>query len=200
MKNLSRVIFVSLMVGFLATPLMARSPQSQGPERGRAFEPSLAELALGTEGLETLVDVVLSVDGAIDEAGLVDLLSGRRHYTVFAPTNDAFQSLFDTVASLPSQCQPDLSDPYVLLAVLEYHIAPGDKRATGLVNSGSVRMINDDVAMIYVDNGEVVIENFPVDSKIGPADIRASNGIVHLVDQVLIPPTVAQGIQDCLNP
>jgi uncharacterized surface protein with fasciclin (FAS1) repeats len=142
--------------------------------------------------------VVVGVDSAIPEAGLVELLTGKRHYTVFAPTDEAFDSLFATVDSLPSQCQPDLTDPYVLLAVLEYHIARGDKRSAGLINSGSVRMVNDDVAMIYVDGSDAFIRNFPTDAQIEAADIRARNGIVHLLDQVLIPPAVAQSIQDCL--
>lgn len=117
---------------FLGATAFGRSPNAQGPKRGRSFEPSLA----------------------------------------------------------------DLTDPYVLLAVLEYHIARGDLRAAGLVNSGAVRLLNEDMAMIFVDGEGAKIENFPVDSLIEAVDIRARNGIAHIMSQVLIPPAAAQSIQD----
>lgn len=198
MKKLVRISIISFTVLAMSAVTFARNPNSQGPERGRAFEHNLAGLALGNADVSTLVDIILFVDSEIEEAGLVELLSGRRHYTAFAPTNDAFGALFDTVDSLPAACQPDLSDPDVLLSVLEYHLARGDKRASGLINSGSVRMLNDDVALIGVDGDGAFIHNFPDDARIESADIRASNGILHLINRVLIPPAVAQGIQDCI--
>ena len=196
-KSTVGLLVLVFMISTLST-VLARSPKAKGPERGRAFQPNLVEKALQTDDTSTLVNVILTVDGAIEEAGLVDLLSGKRHYTVFAPTNDAFDSLFDVVGTLPEECRPDLTDPNVLLAVLEYHLARGDKRASGLINSGAVRMLNDDVAMIGVDSEGAFIHNFPINSRIEAADIRTSNGIIHLISEVLIPPTVAQAIQDCV--
>ena len=161
-------------------------------EMAEEEKPSIAAIAAGDENFSTLVT-------ALEAANLVDTLAGEGEFTVFAPTNDAFTALFDTVGSLPEVCQPDLSDPYVLLAVLEYHLTRGDRRSTGLVNSGAVRMLNDDVAMIGVDGGGAFIHNFPENARIEAADIRASNGILHLIGRVLIPPAVAQQIQDCLD-
>jgi uncharacterized surface protein with fasciclin (FAS1) repeats len=117
---------------------------------------------------------------ALDAAGLVDTLKGAGPFTVFAPTDEAF-------AKLPAGTVEDLLKPEnkgKLTAILTYHVVDGKVMAADVVKIKEARTLNGTMAKVSV-NGEMVMIN---ESTVGPADIAASNGVIHVIDTVLLPP------------
>ena len=118
-----------------------------------------------------------TLNGLVAKAGLTDTLKGAGPYTVFAPTNDAF-------AKVPAKTMDELAkDPAKLKAVLNYHLIPGKLMAADVKNSNSKTVNGANVALSKA--GEFVIVE---DAMVQTADISATNGVVHVVDSVLIPP------------
>ena len=130
---------------------------------------------------ETIVDVAVAADGfdvlvaAVKEAGLVDTLSGNRQLTVFAPTDEAFNAAGITVDNVG-----DVDDEF-LLNVLTYHVTPGRRDAESVTTSSELPTLNG--AKIDVDG--TVLNGDQAD--IVDTNIEASNGIVHVIDGVLLP-------------
>ena len=116
---------------------------------------------------------------ALTAAGLVDTLKGDGPFTVFAPTDEAFAKLPEgTVEML---LQPENRDQ--LIAVLTYHVVPGAVAAADVVNLDSATTVNGESVTIAVEDGSVRIDNATVVA----ADIEASNGIIHVIDTVILP-------------
>jgi len=139
-----------------------------------SFQPltSIVEIAVATPELSTLV-------GALQAANLVDTLNGEGPFTVFAPTNDAF----DALDAIP---QGD-----ALTEVLLYHVAAGKFTAEDLLSGQTVTTVQGDEVTIQMIDGEVFLNG---NIKVSIADIEASNGIVHVIDGVLLPPADLQSI------
>lgn len=115
---------------------------------------------------------------AVDAAGLADDLSGAGPFTVFAPTDAAFAALpAGTVDAL-------LADPPALQNVLLYHVFSGELAASGVVSRTSIGMMNGDDAAVAMNGGMATIDG----ARITMTDIRASNGIIHVIDAVMLPP------------
>jgi transforming growth factor-beta-induced protein len=130
---------------------------------------NIMQIADGTASLSTLV-------AAIDAANLRATLSGTGPFTVFAPTNDAFAAVdADVLAYL-------LATPAELTKVLTYHVVSGKVMSTDLT-SGSVNTLNTGQS-VTVDLSSGVMIN---DANVTTADVEASNGVVHIIDKVLIP-------------
>lgn len=142
---------------------------------GRAGLPTIAAIAATTEDFElgTLV-------AALQAAGLVGTFDGDRQYTVFAPTDAAFGAL---LANLDLTANELLADTELLTAVLLYHVTPGDRSSTSVVNSGQVRMLNGQSADVTTSGSEAFIDAAPIVA----TDIVASNGRIHVIDAVLVP-------------
>lgn len=135
---------------------------------------NIVEVASANENFSTLVELVQT-------AGLVDTLSGEGPFTVFAPTNDAFAKLpAETVASLKA-------NPEELRKVLTYHVVSGKVPAADAIklNGKSANSVQGAPISIAVVDGKVVLNG---NSTVTMTDIMASNGIVHVIDTVLIPP------------
>ncbi|MDJ0910175.1 MAG: fasciclin domain-containing protein [Woeseiaceae bacterium] len=116
---------------------------------------------------------------ALTAAGLVDTLKGDGPFTVFAPTDEAFAKLPEgTVETL---LKPENRDQ--LIAVLTYHVVPGAVAAEDVVNLDSATTVNGEDVTIAVEDGSVRIDNATVVA----ADIEASNGIIHVIDTVILP-------------
>jgi uncharacterized surface protein with fasciclin (FAS1) repeats len=116
---------------------------------------------------------------AATAAGLVDTLKSDGPFTVFAPTDDAF-------GKLPSgMIDSLLADPMTLRDILLYHVVPGRVSAAQVVTIPSATTAEGENIIISVRNGSVFIN----DSKVTRADVPASNGIIHIIDSVLIPPS-----------
>jgi len=136
---------------------------------------TIVDLAVATSDLTTLVDLVIA-------AGLVDTLSGEGPFTVFAPTNDAFAAL--PAAVVESLTNPDNIDD--LVSVLTYHVVPGlEILSTDLIEGAAVVSVNGGSLTVTSLDPDVTIN----ESAVIAADILASNGVVHLIDTVLIPPS-----------
>ena len=135
---------------------------------------------------ETIVDVAVAADdfdvlvAAVTEAGLVGALDGNRQLTVFAPTDAAFEALGvteDNVGSVDFEAAVGAS----LAEILTYHVTPGRRRAASVVRAPALPTLNG--ARIEVDGTDLNGDQADVVA----TDVEASNGIVHVVDGVLLP-------------
>lgn len=118
-----------------------------------------------------------TLNGLVQKAGLVDTLKAAGPYTVFAPTNDAFKAV-------PAKTLDELGrDPAKLKSVLTYHVLPGKVLAADVKNAKAKTAQGADVALARA-GAFVTVE----DAMVQNADIVATNGVVHTVDRVLMPP------------
>lgn len=162
---MTRIILVVLAALALAVPAA-----SAAPTREQA-SPTIAGLAAKTPQLSTLL-------GLVKKAGLADELSGKTQLTVFAPTNAAFakvpKATLDTLAK----------NPAALKRVLLYHVVSGKVPASKVVTLRSAKTLAGPTVRIRVTGKTVRINS----ARVTKADVMASNGIVHVIDRVLIPP------------
>merc|ERR1712176_933469 len=142
---------------------------------------NIVDLAAANDNLSTLVSAVVAAD-------LADALSGEGPLTVFAPTNDAFNAL--PAGVLDSLLLPGNVDQ--LRNVLLYHVVSANALSSSLVNE-DIKTLNGDNVKITVMGSEVMVN----DAKVIVADVIASNGIVHVIDAVLLPP--ANSIHDIIT-
>jgi uncharacterized surface protein with fasciclin (FAS1) repeats len=158
------------VVGGLAALSLAAAPAGARPATISAAKPNLVETAVAAGNFTTLVSLV-------KQAGLAETLSGTGPYTVFAPTDAAFKKV-------PKKTLKALAnDKAKLKAVLLYHVAAGRLAAKRVVNRTSIKTLNGKRVHIRVRGGNVFVNR----SKVVTADVRASNGIIHVVNRVLIP-------------
>lgn len=134
-------------------------------------EDTIVTLAQDTPQLSTLVT-------AIQAAGLVEALSGPGPFTVFAPTNEAFEALDE------AQLQALLNDPEALAEILQYHVVSGEVMAADVVQLDSAETLQGGNLTISTDDHGVMINDTAM---VTQTDIEASNGVVHIIDTVLIP-------------
>jgi len=133
--------------------------------------PSVVNIAIDNPNFSILVSAVV-------KAGLADALSGAGPFTVFAPTNDAFENLFQALGVSGVE---DLSAEQ-LTPILLYHVVQGNVLSTDLSN-GEVGTLNESNSL-QIDLTSGVKIN---DSNVIAADIQGANGVVHVIDKVLIP-------------
>lgn len=115
---------------------------------------------------------------AVEAAGLVDTLKGEGPFTVFAPTDEAFAALpAGTVEAL-------LADPDALAAILTYHVVAGKVMSTDLSDGMMAPTVNGADITITTEGGVMVN-----DANVVTADIEASNGVIHVIDKVILPPS-----------
>ncbi|MCM1982949.1 fasciclin domain-containing protein [Lyngbya confervoides] len=151
-----------------ADPPTAETPSAAEAD---AASKTLVELASSAEEFSTLVQ-------AIEAAGLTETLSGEGAFTVFAPTNAAFEALPPGV--LEALLQPD--NKSLLVKVLTYHVLPQKLMAADLA-SGEVETVAGTPATVTVEPEAVKID----DATVEQADVEASNGVIHAIDKVLVP-------------
>ncbi|MEC7108620.1 MAG: fasciclin domain-containing protein [Planctomycetota bacterium] len=133
---------------------------------------TIVEIAAGAEDFSTLV-------AAVKAADLVDVLSSKGPFTVFAPTNEAFAKLPEgTVESL---LKPENKDK--LIAVLKYHVVPGKVMAKDVVKVDSAKTAQGSSVTVTVEGKTVKVDN----ATVVKTDIEASNGVIHVIDTVIIP-------------
>ena len=116
---------------------------------------------------------------ALKAGGLVETLKGEGPFTVFAPTDAAF-------AELPAGTVEDLLKPEnkeKLVAILTYHVVPGRAMAQDVTGMKDATTVNGERVKITTKDGKVMVDNATVTK----ADIQASNGVIHVIDTVLIP-------------
>ena len=187
MRRTFIVIMAFSLMLVAAAPAFARGgPPAGVPAPQAAPAPgsdSIAEIAIGA-GFGELVGALVYVDEELD-AGLVDLfLDGTDQYTVFAPTNEAFEGLYealeiDGVTDLPAE---------LVLDVLLYHVVEGRRAANSVVPPVRPRTINTLLGESFsVDRNGVITDIAGQKVSIDTPNISASNGIIHVVDTVLLP-------------
>jgi len=135
-------------------------------------EPTVVEIAAGNADFSTLV-------AALQAAGLVDALSGDGPFTVFAPTNEAFAQL--PAGTLDMLLLPENKDK--LTAILTYHVVPGKVMAADVVTLTEATSLEGDTIAISVEDGTVMVD----DATVVATDIGASNGVIHVIDAVIMP-------------
>jgi uncharacterized surface protein with fasciclin (FAS1) repeats len=132
----------------------------------------IVDTAVGAGSFTTLV-------AAVQAAGLVDTLKGEGPFTVFAPTDEAF-------AALPAGTVDDLLKPEnkdKLVANLTYHVVPGKVMSTDLTDDMMAKTVEGADVKIDLDSGVMVN-----DANVVTADIVADNGVIHVIDKVIMPP------------
>jgi uncharacterized surface protein with fasciclin (FAS1) repeats len=145
-----------------ATPVM-EAPQTTG---------TIVDVAASSSSFSTLV-------AALKAAGLVETLSGKGPFTVFAPTDAAF-------AALPAGTVENLLKPEnkaKLIKILTYHVVSG-KVESKMLKSGPAKTVEGAAVEVKVKDGKVMVNK----ANVTAADVSASNGVIHVIDRVLLPP------------
>jgi uncharacterized surface protein with fasciclin (FAS1) repeats len=160
-----------------ATPVTEPAPAATDPADPEApmADPDIVEIASTTEGFSTLV-------AALAAADLVGTLQGEGPFTVFAPTDDAFAALPDGL--LESLLEPENSE--LLTRILTYHVVAGDVRSTD-IEPGTVATVEGSEVTLDTENG-VTVDG----ANVVQADIVASNGVIHVIDAVILPADIAE--------
>jgi uncharacterized surface protein with fasciclin (FAS1) repeats len=134
------------------------------------MQENIVETAVAAGDFTTLTSLV-------EQAGLAETLSGEGPFTVFAPTDDAFakvpQATLDSLAT----------DPETLRAVLLYHVVEGEARASDVAKLSSAETLNGASVRLETTDGGVMVNG----ATVVQADVTASNGVIHVIDEVLIP-------------
>ena len=159
-KNLSLVFLMAIILSLAVVGQSA------------AAEMDIVDTAASAGSFNTLVTAVKAAD-------LVDTLKGAGPFTVFAPTDEAF-------AKLPAGTLEDLLKPEnkgKLQAILTYHVVQGKVLAADVSGIKSAKTVNGSDLSVKVEEGTVMIDN----AKVTKADIECSNGVIHVIDTVLLP-------------
>ena len=135
----------------------------------------IVDLAVGNDNLTTLV-------AAVKAAGLVETLKSDGPFTVFAPTDAAFAAL--PAGTLDMLLKPENKDK--LVAVLTYHVVSGKVMSKDLSNGQEAGTVQGEKVKVMMSGGKVMISGATVIA----ADVAASNGVVHVIDKVILPPSM----------
>jgi len=149
---------------------------------------TLVVLAVGLNSLagspkQDIVDTAVAAGSfktlatALEAADLVETLKGKGPFTVFAPTDAAFAKL------PPGTVDALLQDTPKLRSVLTYHVVPGRVMATDVTKLSTAKTVNGQSLSIRVQDGTVMVDN----AKVITTDIAASNGVIHVIDAVILP-------------
>jgi len=144
-----------------------------GSTFARATNQDIVDTAVGAGQFKTLA-------AALQAAGLVDTLKGPGPFTVFAPTDAAFAKL--PAGTLESLLKPE--NKAKLTAILTYHVVPGAVKAEQVTKLDEAKTVNGAMVKVSTDHGKVMINN----ANVVKADIPASNGVIHVIDSVILPP------------
>lgn len=166
MTLMTKTLWAGAVVALVATFSAGTSVGAQAPAK------DIVDTAVAAGSFKTLA-------AALQAAGLVDTLKGAGPFTVFAPTDAAF-------AKLPAGTVETLLKPEnkaQLVAVLTYHVVPGKVMAAQAATLSSAKTVNGAPLAIQAMGGKVMIDNATVTT----ADIAATNGVIHVIDAVMLP-------------
>jgi len=159
--------YLALFAAFVL--LLTAFPLAQYSAAG---EKDIVDTAVSADSFKTLV-------AAVKAAGLVETLKGKGPFTVFAPTDEAFKKVpKDMINAL---LKPENKGK--LTAILTYHVIAGKVMAADVVKMKSAETVNGQMVSINVEGNTVMIDN----AKVIKADIEASNGVIHVIDTVILP-------------
>jgi transforming growth factor-beta-induced protein len=172
-----QVRFLSVVALFaLVLAACSGTTESTTTTEAPAEETSVVDLAISAGGFSTLV-------AAIEAAGLLETLEGEGPFTIFAPTDEAFETAFDQLGITAEEL---LADTETLTSILTYHVLAqaADSQLVSTLDGESVATVNGAEVAISIVDGSVMIN----DATVVSADLEADNGIVHVINSVLLPP------------
>jgi uncharacterized surface protein with fasciclin (FAS1) repeats len=176
MQRNSRLWMVAALAAVVSVPAMASAQNAN--QKDKKPMKNIVEVAVEAGSFKTLV-------AAVQAAGLVETLQGAGPFTVFAPTDAAFAKLPEgTVSAL-------LADKEKLTAILTFHVVGGKVMAADLIksNGATPKTVNGLPLDIVARGGKVYVNGVNVVT----ADVQASNGVIHIIDSVLLPQAAAVG-------
>jgi uncharacterized surface protein with fasciclin (FAS1) repeats len=156
----------SLLLSFLVAGSAAVAGEPSGPEK------DIVDTAVAAGSFKTLV-------AAVQAAGLVDALKGDGPLTVFAPTDDAFAKF--PPGTVDSLLRPE--NRHTLIGILIYHVAPGRVPAAELAKLDHIATLNGQRPEVQIEGDSVMVDG----ATLIATDIEASNGVIHVIDKVLLP-------------
>ena len=157
---------------FAAVAAVVLTVAASGTTAVRAETRDVVDTAIAAGSFKTLAK-------ALDAAGLVTTLKGAGPFTVFAPTDEAFAKLPD--GTLETLLKPENKEK--LRRILTYHVVAGKVVASDVVKLQSAKAVSGDTITVKVEDGVVHVDNATVTS----ADVLASNGVIHVIDSVILP-------------
>lgn len=162
----------TLTLGTALAVLTAAPAAAQNGSSDRSAEKDIVETAMSAGSFETLV-------AAVKAAGLVETLRGDGPFTVFAPNDAAFEKLPE--GTLNELLKPESREK--LTAILTYHVVPGRLTASEVVSRDDARTVQGQKVSFRVKNGTAYVDG----AKILATDIETSNGVIHVIDSVILP-------------
>ncbi|TWT97433.1 Immunogenic protein MPT70 precursor [Neorhodopirellula pilleata] len=164
-----RLLFTLGLAAAVTASMLSTSAKADHHE---TKEKTIVEVAVGAKNFTTLV-------AAVKAAGLVDTLSGKGPFTVFAPTDEAFAKLPEgTVESL---LKPENKEK--LVSILTYHVVSGKVMAADVVKLSEAKTVQGSTVDIKVSDDGVMVDK----AKVVKTDIECSNGVIHVIDSVILP-------------
>jgi len=185
-------VFMFLSVFLLGVTLLltgcgdstAPTPDEDKPEEPADQAKDIVDTAVATDGFQTLV-------AAVKAAGLVDTLKGEGPFTVFAPTDEAFGKL--PAGTLDELLKPENKEK--LTAILTYHVVPGKVLAADVVKLDSSKKVQGAEIAIVVEDGKVKVDA----ANVTATDIDCTNGVIHVIDAVILPPEPEEEAKDIVD-
>ncbi len=167
----SKLIVLSLMMlGFCFSGLIVRADDDMGKmDMGKK---DIVDTAVAAGNFKTLA-------AALKAADLVDTLKGKGPFTVFAPTDEAFAKL--PAGTLEMLLKPE--NKAKLVKILTYHVVPGKVMAADVVKLKTAKTVQGSDVTITVTDGKVKVD----DANVTKTDIECSNGVIHVIDAVIMP-------------
>ena len=176
-----KALLATLSVALVATASLAATAPA-APSQQRAMNDTIVGVAAGDARFSTLVSLV-------KKAGLVGTLSAKGPYTVFAPTNAAFAKLKKTA---PATYAAVASDKTLLKKVLTYHVlakkVPSGAAVAASKKCASVKSVEGESIKLSLKGGKLDLNG---NSQVIVADVPASNGVIHAISTVLVPPSAS---------
>ena len=155
----------SIAIGVLVTGMGMMTTAAQSKD--------IVDTAVANGSFKTLA-------AALQAAGLVETLKGAGPFTVFAPTDAAFAKL--PAGTVETLLKPENKEQ--LRRVLTYHVVPGKVGAAEVTKMNSAKAVSGDTIKIAAKNGKVMVNN----ASVVTPDVGASNGVIHVIDTVILPP------------
>ena len=159
----SKILIIAMLTVFLSTTALIAASHTKK---------DIVDTAVSAGSFNTLV-------AAVQAAELVDTLKGEGPFTVFAPTDDAFAKL--PKGTLEDLLKPENKDK--LQSILTYHVVAGKVMAKDVTTMKEAKTVNGASFMVSMEAGSVMIDN----AKVVQADIECSNGVIHVIDTVILP-------------
>ena len=157
-----------MLLALVAIPFASTMAEEKAEKKTN----TIVDVAVGAEGFKTLV-------AAVKAADLVGVLSSEGPFTVFAPTDEAFAKLPE--GTLKSLLLPENKEK--LIAILKYHVVPGKVMAADVVKLKDAATAQGSKVTITVKDGTVMVDK----ATVVKTDIEASNGVIHVIDSVILP-------------